>query len=140
MNVIDRISIKDVITNIKETRAISADAAGVVFQDEDKNLEQMHDGIYNLIPTKEDNTKGFGTVGPVDVAESGDAASDQAVLGSDSRLHKITIIEEDDNPGEGSELENGTFLIVLVTPDESYLTNFTIPDKSIETFNIIGGE
>jgi hypothetical protein len=89
----------------------------------------------------EEGHKGFGTVASRDVPTTGDATFNQVVLGSDSRLHKVIIVDEDEAPNVGDPLENGVLVVVLPS-EKSYLTNFSLDienKEDLEEFDIILG-
>lgn len=109
MAIIDKIKIKDDIKGTTEIRDISAKAKNVTFQEDGKDLETKYNELYEIFS----DIDNLGTVATKDVPSSGDASADQIVLGSDSRLHNITIVEAENDPGVGSNLTNGNFILVL---------------------------
>jgi hypothetical protein len=111
--IIDKIEIKDIIKGSSEIRDISAKAKNIIFSDDNKDLETKYGELYDMFPDIEEDQKGLGTVATKNVPSSGDASADQAVLGSDSRLHNFTIVEKEADPGTGSTLANGDFILVL---------------------------
>jgi hypothetical protein len=113
MAIIDKIEIKDIIKGTSEIRDISAKAKNIIFSDDNKDLETKYSELYDMFPDIEEDQKGLGTVATKNVPSSGDASADQAVLGNDSRLHNFTIVEEEADPGIGSTLANGDFILVL---------------------------
>jgi hypothetical protein len=140
MTIIDKIEIKDNIKGTSEIRDVSAKAKNVIFSD-NKDLETKYNELYNMFPDIEEDRKGLGTVATKDIPSSGNASADQAVLGSDSRLHHFIIVEEENDPGTGSNLANGDFILVLKPPikGESYLVNFKVNPEIRELHINLGG-
>lgn len=111
MAVVDHIVIRDKNTGVLKDREILADAENVVFEDEE-NLVTKYNDIYDIIPIKDDGTKGFGTAAVEDLPSDPSLAEpSEVVMGSDVRLFQVTEMTTNPDP-EQTYTPNSLIIVV----------------------------
>jgi hypothetical protein len=116
MAVVDHIVIRDKTTGVLKDREITADAENVLFKDEE-NLVTKYNEIYDIIPTKTDGTKGFGTGAVEDLFTAeyipGQGTVEKGKVISGNFAFLLNVIETDTPPTEESRYTPRSLVIVV---------------------------
>jgi hypothetical protein len=90
MAIVNKVKINNESTDTIRLKNIGMESDAVEFED-GGDLDTKYTDIYDMIPTLAGGVKGFGTVAVKDVSSDiFNAASNEVVMGSDSRLWQIT--------------------------------------------------